>query len=219
VNVCQLDRASPVSMWHQIELALAADIKAGVLPPRTRLPNEETLAARLGVHRHTARRALATLPQKGHVRIRRGLGTFAEPQILTYPISQQTRFTATLESQNRSACHELLEAFEQAADPYVAGLLKIAPGPLLTALRTLGLADGVPVSVRVTYFPTARFSGLMDRYRVLRSSQQCWSDSVSSTTAGQRPASRQFYLLLKRRRSLDRRDESQSWPLRPLILI
>ena len=156
-------------MWHQIELALAADIRAGVLLPGTRLPNEETLAAAFGVHRHTARRALATLAEKGAVRIRRGLGTFVEPPILTYPISGQTRFTATLEQQNRSAGHELLDAFEKVADPHVAELLKISPGAILTVLRTLGLADGIPVSVGLTCFPNARFSGLADLYRELKS--------------------------------------------------
>ena len=156
-------------MWHQIELALSNEISSGVLRPGTQLPNEASLAERFGVNRHTARRALATLAEKGVVRIRRGLGTFVEPPFLTYPISERTRFTAALEQQNRTASHDLIEAFEEPAGLEIAEALKVAPGTPVTVLRTVGLADGVPVNVAATYCPSQRFPGLPDLYRELRS--------------------------------------------------
>ena len=61
----QVDRESPVPMWHQIELALVRDIQTGRLAPGARLPAEADVAAQFGVHRHTARRALAALAEKG----------------------------------------------------------------------------------------------------------------------------------------------------------
>ena len=165
----EVNRESPVPMWHQIELALAQDISAGVLQAGARLPNEAEVAARFGVHRHTARRALATLAQKGAVRIRRGLGTFVEPGVLSYPISERTRFTATLQQQNRAAAHELLDALDEPADAEVAEALDLAPGEPVTLLRTLSLADGVPVSAGATWFPAVRFPGVAALYRELRS--------------------------------------------------
>ena len=164
-----VSRDSPVPMWHQIELALTREISSGVLPPGAQLPNEATVAARFGVHRHTARRALATLAEKGAVRIRRGLGTFVEPSVLTYPISDRTRFTATLQQQNRLARHDLLEAGDAPADAETADALQLPPGALVTSLRTVGFADEVPVSVATTCFPAARFPGLADLYREVRS--------------------------------------------------
>ena len=109
----QVNRASPVPMWHQIELALAQDIQTGVLLPGAKLPAEADVAARFGVHRHTARRALATLAEKGALRIQRGLGTFVEDTVIQYPISERTRFTANLHQQNRLASHDLLESNDQ----------------------------------------------------------------------------------------------------------
>lgn len=165
----QVDRDSPVPMWHQIELALATDIRTGALPPGARLPAEAEVAARFGVHRHTARRALATLAEKGAVQIRRGLGTFVEDTVIDYPISERTRFTANLQQQNRLASHDLLEASDQPAPAAVAEALELAPGTTVTVLHTLGLADGVPISVGLNYFPAARFPGLAAAYRELRS--------------------------------------------------
>ncbi len=165
----QVNRDSPVPMWHQIELALAQDIQTGVLLPGTRLPAEADVAARFGVHRHTARRALATLVEKGAVRIQRGLGTFVEDALIEYPISQRTRFTANLQQQNRLGSHDLLEASDQPAPSPIAEALDIPPGTTVTLLQTLGRADGIPISLASTYFPAARFPCLAALYRDLRS--------------------------------------------------
>ncbi len=165
----QVNRESPVPMWHQIELSLARDIQAGQLAPGARLPAEGEIAASFGVHRHTARRALAALAEKGAVRIRRGLGTFVEDALIAYPISDRTRFTANLQQQNRLASHDLLEALDQPAPGFVAEALELAPDAPVTMLHTLGRADGVPISVGANYFPAARFPGLVAAYRELRS--------------------------------------------------
>ena len=153
----QVNRESPVPMWHQIELSLARDIQAGQLAAGARLPAEAEIAARFGVHRHTARRALAALADKGAVRIRRGLGTFVEEAVIDYPISERTRFTANLQQQNRLASHDLLEALDQPAPGLVAEALALAPATPVTLLHTLGRADGVPISIGWSYFPAARF--------------------------------------------------------------
>ena len=165
----QVNRESPVPMWHQIELALARDIQVGTLAPGDRLPAEADIAARFGVHRHTARRALATLAEKGAVRIRRGLGTFVEDALITYPITERTRFSANLQQQNRLASHDLLDALDQPAPPFVAEALELAPATPVTMLQTLGSADGVPISIASHYFEAARFPGLAAAYRELRS--------------------------------------------------
>lgn len=164
-----VDRDSPVPVWHQVELALAQDIRTGALPPGARLPNEVEIAARFGVHRHTARRALATLADKGAVRIRRGLGTFVEAGLVDYPITERTRFTAALHQQNRLASHQLLGSRDEPADATVAAALDLPPGAVVTLLRTLNSADGVPVSLGSTYFEAARFPGLAALFRDLRS--------------------------------------------------
>ena len=51
--------------WRQIEETLLADIAHGVYPPDSQLPSEMELAQRFDVNRHTVRRALAALSQRG----------------------------------------------------------------------------------------------------------------------------------------------------------
>ncbi len=155
----RVDRQSPVPMWHQIELALTRDIQSGAFSPGARLPNEAEVAARFGVNRHTARRALSRLAEKGAVRIRRGLGTFVEDMVIDYPITDRTRFTASLQQQNRVASRDLLSVGDEVAEDTVAEALELAHGATVTRLQTLGRADGVPVSVSVTFLPAARFPG------------------------------------------------------------
>ncbi len=164
-----VDRDSAVPMWHQIELALVRDIQSGVLPPGARLPSETEVAARHGVNRHTARRALAMLADQGVVRIRRGLGTFVEHGLIDYRLSERTRFTANLAAQQRLGRHELLGAADEPASEAVAAALGVTAGSMVTRLDTLGHADGVPVSVAASRFPAARFPGLAGLYAERRS--------------------------------------------------
>ena len=164
-----LDRDSPVPLWHQIEQAINADICAGNCDPGTQLPTEAALAIRFGVHRHTIRRALAILAGKGVVRVRRGRGTFVDRPLLAYPITERTRFTATLQRQDRVPSHELLSAVDEPATAEVAEALSVEVNASVTTLQTIGLADAVPISVGVTYCPSLRFPGIAALYQELRS--------------------------------------------------
>ena len=82
----EIDRQAGVAVWHQIEQQLAGEIAAGQPAPGAQLPNELEIARRFGVHRHTARRAVAALVGRGLVRIARGQGTFVEDSGIDYVI-------------------------------------------------------------------------------------------------------------------------------------
>ncbi len=55
---------------------LLRDIESGTLPPGTRLPTEQQLAAQLGVSRNVVREAIAQLRADGLVEARQGIGAF-----------------------------------------------------------------------------------------------------------------------------------------------
>ena len=69
------------SIWLRIAQELAEAIGQGRYEPGTRLPSEHSLAEQFGVHRHTVRRALASLGQQGLVRVSQGSGAwwYGEP--------------------------------------------------------------------------------------------------------------------------------------------
>jgi GntR family transcriptional regulator, transcriptional repressor for pyruvate dehydrogenase complex len=68
----------PATTSEETVERLGTAIRAGILPPGSRLPSERTLADQLGISRSTLRHALTALVQSGHLialRGRRG-GTF-----------------------------------------------------------------------------------------------------------------------------------------------
>src|SRR5689334_2773113 len=92
-DVAALARGAGLAAWRQIADRIEGEIAEGRLPPGARLPSEVELARRLGVNRHTLRRALAELSARGLLRTSQGRGSFVEAVPLRYPIGPRTRFS------------------------------------------------------------------------------------------------------------------------------
>ena len=78
----QIDRASPVPLYHQLAEQLSAAIDTGTLSPGDPFENELALAERLGLSRPTVRRAIAELVTQGLLVRRRGIGTTVAKQMV-----------------------------------------------------------------------------------------------------------------------------------------
>ncbi|MFC0408335.1 phosphonate metabolism transcriptional regulator PhnF [Roseomonas elaeocarpi] len=154
-----LQRGQGLIAWRQIADALEAEIATGALRPGAKLATEAQLATRFAVNRHTVRRALAALTERGLVRSAQGSGTFVEAAPLRYPIGPRTRFSEIATAAGREAWGRLLEAHTVLAEPWVAEALELAPGTPVLALHSRHEADGVPISAGVTYLPLPRFAG------------------------------------------------------------
>ncbi len=70
-------------MADSIEQAIAD----GTYARDTRLPGELEIAETHRVNRHTVRRALAALAERGLVRAERGSGTYVEAPRIAYPLA------------------------------------------------------------------------------------------------------------------------------------
>ena len=71
----EIDRSSPVPLYHQLAEQLSASIASGVLQPGDPFENEVAVAERLQLSRPTVRRAIQELVDQGMLVRRRGLGT------------------------------------------------------------------------------------------------------------------------------------------------
>src|SRR5580704_3210773 len=91
-----IERGAGVALWRQIEERLQAEIAGGAVMPGARLPTEHDLAARFQVNRHTVRRALAGLVQRGLVRVEQGRGAFVQEDVIDYALGKRTRFTENI---------------------------------------------------------------------------------------------------------------------------
>ena len=97
-------------LWQFIADTVAEEIRERVFAPGDRLPTEAELALRFGAHRHTVRRALASLQDYGLLRIEQGRGTFVQEDIVDYPLSSRTRFSEIIERQAKKPSGTLLRS-------------------------------------------------------------------------------------------------------------
>jgi len=156
--------AAGISLWRRIADELEQSIGNGGFEPGSRMPGEIEMAARFGVNRHTVRRAIAALAQRGLVRAERGSGTFVEPKRISYPIRQRTRFSEIVGGAGRAAGGRLIAGVVEAADPEIAARLKLKAGTSVVRLEIIRQADRVPISAVTSWLAAARFPGAARAY-------------------------------------------------------
>ncbi len=164
-----IERGSGVAVWRQIETTLADDIGSGVLRAGERIPTELVLAERFQVNRHTIRRAVAALVERGVLRVEQGRGTFVQENAIDYALSRRTRFSQNMASQNLSSDIEVVSSETLPANQELASLLEVEVGAPLHCITTLSRAEGRIIDASTLFFPGERFPGLPEVYAGLRS--------------------------------------------------
>jgi GntR family phosphonate transport system transcriptional regulator len=162
-------RGRGITLWRQIVDSLRADIEAGRLKAGDQLPIEPELAGRFRVNRHTVRRALAVLAERGLITIEQGRGTFVRPTAIPYMLSKRTRFSANVYALGRGPGHQLLAARTDVASSHVAAELDLPDGAPVICIETLSVVDGVPLCYTLSAFPLPRFADIDEAYRRLGS--------------------------------------------------
>ncbi|MCR9072796.1 MAG: phosphonate metabolism transcriptional regulator PhnF [Alphaproteobacteria bacterium] len=153
-----IDRESGLAVWRQIEETLAEEIRTRHWAEGQRLPTEAELSARFGVNRHTLRRAVSALVDRGLVRVEQGRGAFVRENVLEYLVGQRTRFTENVRRANRAPSGRLLSLKRMRASKDIAGLLRLSAGTAVLQVETVGQVDGRPISYGTNWFPAKRFS-------------------------------------------------------------
>src|ERR1700692_2028213 len=87
------DAASGVALWRKAADGIERGIAEGRFAAGQKVPGETEIAETYRVNRHTVRRALATLAERGLVRAERGSGTYVEAPKIAYPLRSRTRFS------------------------------------------------------------------------------------------------------------------------------
>lgn len=149
-------RGDGISLWRRIVDDIETAIARGTYVRGERLPAEHDLAETFGVNRHTVRRAIAVLTERGILRATRGSGTFVEQMPLTYPITQRTRFSEIVSKQEREPGGELVGSVVEPASEDVAAALALQPGTSVLRMESLRRADGVPICLSVGWLPAER---------------------------------------------------------------
>jgi GntR family phosphonate transport system transcriptional regulator len=150
--------------WQIIRDRLSADISAGTLQPGAQLPTESELCKVFQAGRHSVRRAVAALAVEGKLRAEQGRGTFVQAApLISYHIGRRTRFRQNLLEQGVSPAGEQLSDRTVPAPPTIAAALGLGEGAPVHCLLRRGLADGVPISIGLSWHSAVRFPDLAAR--------------------------------------------------------
>jgi GntR family transcriptional regulator, phosphonate transport system regulatory protein len=156
--------AAGVSLWRRIADEIEQSIVGGRFEAGSRLPGEMELAEAFGVNRHTVRRAIAALAERGLVRAERGSGTYVEPPRIAYPIRTRTRFSEIVGAAGRAVSGRLTASALEPAEGEVARRLRLRPGTAVVRLELLRHADRIPLCAATSWLPAERFPGAAKIY-------------------------------------------------------
>jgi len=163
------DAASGVALWRQVADGIERGIADGRFAAGERLPGETEIAETYRVNRHTVRRALATLAERGLVRAERGSGTYVEAPRIAYPLRSRTRFSEIVGAGGREPRGQLIGASEEPATRELARQLGLKTGTPLVRIEALRLADRTPICIGTTWLAAARFPDAGRIYERVRS--------------------------------------------------
>lgn len=174
---------SKTPIWKSIALGLTSDIAEGRYGTGDRLPTEAQLAAKHGVNRHTVRRALSDMAERGLVHPRRGAGVFVAARPTDYPIGKRVRYHKSISASGKIPGKTILALTTRAADEAEAEALNLATGETVHVYDGLSLADGQPIAMFQSVFPADRLPGILDALTqtgsVTRALQICGVDDYT----------------------------------------
>src|SRR3984957_14276579 len=145
------DGLQGVTLWLRIADEIEQAIVAGTYATGDRLPGELEIAGRFHVNRHTVRRALADLAQRGLVRAERGSGTFVAPGRLTYPVGLRTRFSEIVGTAGREVGGRLIADTVEPASRVGAERPGPPRGEPVVRLEILRSSDRVPICLTTSW--------------------------------------------------------------------
>lgn len=160
----EIQRGNGTFLWRQIARTLESELSLRRHGPGLRLPTEADLARRFRVNRHTVRRALKALSDKGLVRIEQGRGIYVRDLLLDYPVGRRTVYSENVSGQSRTPNGRLLDCRVIPAGEEVSEALQLPVGREVLALTILREADGRPLAIASHVFPLPRFSGLPEAF-------------------------------------------------------
>ena len=145
------------------QLAAMEEFQAGAL-----LPDEETMANRLGVSRGTARAALARLVQEGVLERRAGVGTRVAPRRAESGIRSWRSFSREMAAKGITVRNFSVTVRIVGAAGLAAQALRVRPGVEVLRLERVRGWNGKPVLVTTSWFhPRLKLTGGEDFTRPL----------------------------------------------------
>jgi GntR family phosphonate transport system transcriptional regulator len=151
-------------IWKHIAGTLEGEMREGLYHAGGKLPTEAALAARFGVNRHTVRRALGDLVERGLVYTRRGSGAFVAQEVTDYPIGKRVRFHQNVSATGKLVDKKRLRVETRPARNVEAEALGLASGDPVVVYEGLSRSGGAVLAHFESIFSAERLPGLADTF-------------------------------------------------------
>ncbi|MCU0488300.1 MAG: GntR family transcriptional regulator [Anaerolineales bacterium] len=156
-----LNKVEGIPLYVQIRESLRKEIEDHVLTPGQKLPSEDELAGKYGVSRMTVRQGIIDLIDEGLLYRRHGVGTFVSQPQVARDHTGLTNFFESAQQKGIEASMQVLIADILPARLRVAKALNLNEGELAIRIKTLRLANGIPVTIHDAYVPYKLFPQLL----------------------------------------------------------
>ena len=150
-HIEQLDRFSPIPLYHQMKEYLVGLIDQGEFDANQPLPTEVQLIEQFSVSRVTVRRALHELEHEGYITRVAGKGTFVLQSRLRRELSRLTSFSEEMRESGLKLQTTILEFKKMKAVFQVAEKLFVEPGTQVTYVERIRIVEDMPVSISISY--------------------------------------------------------------------
>lgn len=141
-----IDRSSPVPLYHQVVQGIEAAIRSGLLEPGSKLENEIDLAAALNLSRPTMRKAMDELVRGGLLVRKRGVGTQVVASQVRRPLELSSLYDDLLARGDKPTT-DVLTFSHIEADQAICEKLALLPGAKVYHFTRLRKMDGEPLAL------------------------------------------------------------------------
>lgn len=141
-----IDRSSPVPLYHQVVQGIENAIHDGTLAPGSKLENEIDLAAALNLSRPTMRKAMDELVRAGLLVRKRGVGTQVVSSQVRRPLELSSLYD-DLSAHGGKPTTDVLTFDHVDADATVVEKLGLAKGAKVYHFTRVRKVDGKPLAL------------------------------------------------------------------------
>lgn len=146
---------SAVPMYTQIREIVRRRVLDGTYAPHSQMPSESQMMEAFGVSRITIRQALGDLQKEGLIFKVAGKGSFVAKPKAFQSLSRLQGFGEAMGPSGYETFSQVLSTREVAASEVVARRLQLKPGEVVFEIQRLRYLNREPISVDVSYFPSA----------------------------------------------------------------
>lgn len=146
---------SPIPLYTQVKEIVRHHILDGTYQPHAQLPAESAMSSIFGVSRITIRQALSDLQKEGMIFKIPGKGTFVSKPKAFQQLTQLEGFSEAMSRMGHEIYNQVVSHKTIPASALVAEHLHISLGDEITEIQRIRHLNRAPLSLEITYLPTA----------------------------------------------------------------